>query len=126
MTKPSEQQVGGNHYKDKGIQPIHYAHANQLNACQFSVVKYITRYANKDGLKDLLKAKHFIDLLIEIEYPEYFEQSPVTGIVGSISQAPEPKTFDAANAARIARTFGEDVSRHNEDPHIEPGRTDRT
>jgi hypothetical protein len=125
MTKPSEQQVGGNHYKTKGIQPIHYAHANQLNACQFSVVKYITRYADKDGLKDLLKAKHFIDLLIEIEYPEHFEQHDIQADLRELHEQQTAKPFDAANAARIARTFGEDVSRHNEDPYIEPGRTDR-
>lgn len=61
-------QVDGNHYKDMKIQPIEYSMANNLNFCQGNVVKYITRYKNKNGRKDLEKAKHYIDLLIELEY----------------------------------------------------------
>ena len=32
-----------------------------------NVVKYITRWRDKGGLADLEKAKHFIELLIELE-----------------------------------------------------------
>lgn len=60
-------QVGGDHYKGKKIQPIEYIHANNLNFCEGSVVKYITRWREKGGLKDLEKIKHYIDLLIELE-----------------------------------------------------------
>lgn len=63
-------QVGGGHYKDLKIQPIEYAMANNLNFCQGNVVKYITRYKAKNGLEDLKKVKHYVDLLIEIEYAE--------------------------------------------------------
>jgi hypothetical protein len=64
----SEIQVGGNHYKNIKIQPVQYALENNLNFCQGNVVKYITRYKDKNGLEDLKKAKHYIDLLIEHEY----------------------------------------------------------
>ena len=37
---------------------------NGLDACQFSVVKYITRFRDKNGLEDLKKAKDFIDMII--------------------------------------------------------------
>ena len=60
-------QVGGSHYKDCKIQPVQYIHANGLGFCEGSVVKYITRWKSKGGVKDLEKAKHFIDLLIELE-----------------------------------------------------------
>jgi hypothetical protein len=60
-------QVGGNHYKEYAIQPIQYAHANKLGPCEFSVVKYVTRWQSKGGIQDLQKAKHVIDLLIEME-----------------------------------------------------------
>lgn len=63
-----EIQVGGNHYKDLKIQPIEYIHANGLNFLEGNVVKYITRHRNKNGKQDLEKAKHYIDLLIELEY----------------------------------------------------------
>lgn len=67
---PLDRQVGGNHYKDMAIQPIEFSMKNGLNACQHSIIKYICRYKHKNGKEDLLKAKHFIDLLIQLEYPE--------------------------------------------------------
>lgn len=64
-----DQQVGGNHYKHMKIQPFEYAMANNLNAGQFGVLKYISRYKNKNGIEDLRKARHFLELLAEAEYP---------------------------------------------------------
>lgn len=60
-------QIGGVHYKDKGIQPVEYAHANKLSFFEGSVVKYVTRWRDKGGIADLEKAKHFIEILIELE-----------------------------------------------------------
>ena len=65
---PLDVQVGGYHYKNMPIQPLEFAHKNGLNFCQGNVIKYVTRYKNKDGLKDLEKARHYIDLLIQLEY----------------------------------------------------------
>lgn len=69
MEKALDTQIGGNHYKDLKIQPIEYIMANNLNYCQGNAVKYVTRYKAKNGLEDLKKAKHYIDLLIQFEYP---------------------------------------------------------
>ena len=66
-----EKQVGGNHYTDLAIQPIEYSMKNDLNPCQHTAIKYITRYKEKDGLKDLQKAIHAIELLIQFDYPDY-------------------------------------------------------
>lgn len=60
-------QAGGSHYKDKAIQPIEYIHANKMGFCEGNVVKYITRWKEKNGVADLEKAKHYIELLIELE-----------------------------------------------------------
>ena len=60
-------QVGGSHYKDKAIQPIEYIHANKLGFCEGNVIKYVTRWKDKNGIADLEKAKHYIELLIELE-----------------------------------------------------------
>ena len=60
-------QTGGSHYKDLKIQPVEYIHANGLGFCEGSVIKYITRWRAKNGVEDLKKARHFIDLLIELE-----------------------------------------------------------
>jgi hypothetical protein len=62
-----DKQVSGDHYKDKAIQPIIYIHANNLGFCEGNVVKYITRWREKNGIADLEKAKHYIELLIEME-----------------------------------------------------------
>jgi hypothetical protein len=60
-------QVGGSHYRDKGIQPIIYIHANNLGFCEGNVVKYVTRWREKNGIADLKKAIHYLELLIELE-----------------------------------------------------------
>lgn len=60
-------QVAGDHYKALKIQPIEYIHANCIPFAEGSVIKYVTRWRDKGGLADLEKAKHFLELLIELE-----------------------------------------------------------
>jgi hypothetical protein len=62
-----DKQESGNHYKDKGIQPIVYIHANNLGFCEGNVVKYVTRWRAKGGEADLRKAIHYLELLIQLE-----------------------------------------------------------
>lgn len=61
-------QEGGNHYKELAIQPVEYVFHNRLGYLEGNVIKYITRHKNKNGVEDLLKAKHYIDLIIEMDY----------------------------------------------------------
>jgi hypothetical protein len=70
-------QTGGSHYKDLKIQPVEYIHANDLGFCEGSVIKYITRWRAKNGIEDLKKARHFIDLLIEFESNVVSSDKPV-------------------------------------------------
>lgn len=65
-----DKQVSGNHYKDCGIQPIEYIHANNLSYFQGNVIKYVTRYKDKAGKADLEKAIHYLELMVELEYPD--------------------------------------------------------
>lgn len=60
-------QEGGDHYKALKIQPIEYIHANGIPFPEGSVIKYVTRWRQKNGIADLRKARHFLDLLIELE-----------------------------------------------------------
>ena len=64
---PLTAQVGGSHYKDLAIQPVEYITANNLSYLQGSVIKYVTRYQNKNGKEDLEKAIHFIKMMIQEE-----------------------------------------------------------
>ena len=60
-------QVDGSHYKDMTIQPIIYIYANKIPFIEGNVIKYVSRWKNKNGIKDLEKARHLIDMLIEFE-----------------------------------------------------------
>tara|TARA_R110001599_G_scaffold335614_1_gene552793 strand:+ start:426 stop:629 length:204 start_codon:yes stop_codon:yes gene_type:complete len=63
----SNKQVGGNHYKDMVIQPFEFIEKNNLGYGVGNVIKYLCRYKTKGGVEDLNKARHYIDLLIEVE-----------------------------------------------------------
>jgi hypothetical protein len=62
-----KEQVGGGHYKDLAIQPAEFIHKNGIGYMEGAVIKYLTRWRNKNGLEDLKKARHYLDLLIEME-----------------------------------------------------------
>ena len=69
MKGARERQVGGDHYKNLTIQPNEYIVANKLSWNVGNAVKYLTRYRVKgEGLQDLQKAQHYIDLEIELLY----------------------------------------------------------
>lgn len=61
----SESVKSQKHYTQFKIQPIEFIHANSLNYSQGNVIKYVCRYKEKDGIKDLEKAKVYIDYLIQ-------------------------------------------------------------
>ena len=59
-------QEGGTHYKQLMIQPWGYIISNNLGYLEGNIVKYVTRWQTKNGVQDLLKAKHYLDKLLEI------------------------------------------------------------
>ena len=62
-------QIGGDHYKDCGIQPVEYIHANKLDYFEGNVIKYITRHRTKgQGKKDIEKVIHYAQLILALEY----------------------------------------------------------
>lgn len=63
-----DSQEGGNHYKNYKIQPIEFIHTNNIPFIESNIIKYVMRHRDKNGKEDLLKAKHYIDLLIKLEY----------------------------------------------------------
>lgn len=65
-----DKQIGGGHYKEKGIQPIEYIFANNLGFCEANIVKYATRWKDKNGIQDLEKIIHYTELLIELTKKE--------------------------------------------------------
>lgn len=67
MATAFERQEGGDHYRQMAIQPVEYIHRNGIPFIEGCVIKYVSRWRAKGGLQDLEKARHFIDLLIELE-----------------------------------------------------------
>lgn len=65
--KALEVQEGGSHYKDMPIQPIEYILANNIPFTEGNVIKYVSRWRKKNGVADLKKARHMLDMLIEHE-----------------------------------------------------------
>ena len=64
---PLNVQVGGDHYMKMAIQPVEFIHANGIPFIEGNVIKYVARWKQKNGIKDLEKARHYLDLLIELE-----------------------------------------------------------
>lgn len=62
-----EEQIGGGHYKEFEIQPVEFIHRNGIGFCEGNAIKYLVRWKQKGGRQDLLKARHYIDLLLEME-----------------------------------------------------------
>lgn len=64
-------QVGGDHYRAGGIQPVQYIEANGLKFLEGSVVKRVTRHDRPTGKgrQDIEKAIHELQLLLELRYP---------------------------------------------------------
>jgi hypothetical protein len=77
MSNPLDTQVGGSHYLEMKIQPVEYIMANGLGFIEGSVIKYVSRHKRKDGVRDLKKAIHFLQILIEKEYPEVKKENSV-------------------------------------------------
>ena len=69
MTKPNPaaEQIGGDHYKDMPIQPFEFSMRNGLDPMQHTAIKYITRFRDKNGVEDLKKAIHTLEMLIQFE-----------------------------------------------------------
>ena len=65
----NNQQVGGNHYSAKAVQPWDYITSNNLGYLEGNVVKYVSRWKEKNGVEDLYKAKHYLEKLIELQKP---------------------------------------------------------
>ena len=62
-----DRQCGGDHYKRYNIQPVEFCQVNKIPYCESNIIKYLCRWRDKGGSKDLEKARHYLDLLMEIE-----------------------------------------------------------
>ena len=68
--KASDKQVGGTHYKDMVVQPAEFINKNKLLFAEGNAIKYICRHKAKGELKDIEKAIHYLEMIIERDYSE--------------------------------------------------------
>lgn len=70
MAEARDYQYGGDHYRNKAIQPwdamrAWMTHEQFEGYLRGAALKYLARYPDKGGLEDVRKAKHYIERLIE-------------------------------------------------------------
>ena len=77
MTNVWDKQHGGSHYQKYKIQPSKFVVENELLYPEGCAIKYIIRHRGKGKKQDLLKAIHFIEMIIERDYGDEAEKSQV-------------------------------------------------
>jgi len=70
MSDIYKKQVGGNHYQNMAIQPSEFINKNNIPFAEGNAIKYLCRHKQKNQKQDLLKAKHYIDMAIDRDYPD--------------------------------------------------------
>lgn len=65
-----DKQVDGTHYKQFEIEPAEFCQRNKLTWCEANVVKYVCRHRFKNKSRDIKKAMHYLELLLDMEYNE--------------------------------------------------------
>jgi len=63
-------QIGGSHYKKYKIQPSRFINENRILFAEGNAIKYICRHQDKGKKEDLLKAIHYIEMIINRDYKE--------------------------------------------------------
>ena len=63
-------QHGGNHDQKYKIQPSKFVVENELLYPEGCAIKYIIRHRDKNGKEDILKAIHFMEMILERDYSE--------------------------------------------------------
>ena len=69
LKNPYTRQVGGAHYQKKH-DLAQFVIENNVPPGEFSVMKYVYRHREKDGMKDLRKAAHLLEMLAYSIYGE--------------------------------------------------------
>ena len=79
LSSSYDKQIGGSHYLKYKIQPSQFVIENKMLFPEGSAIKYICRHSKKDGKQDLLKAIHFIEMIIERDYSDQPKESWIEG-----------------------------------------------
>lgn len=64
----NDRQLGGTHYQQGKIQ--HWDWAANLRYLEGNATKYLARHREKGGALDIAKALHYIEKIVELDYPD--------------------------------------------------------
>jgi hypothetical protein len=78
-------QQGGSHYKSLTIQPVEYITKNSIPYLEGNVIKYVTRHAAKNGIEDIKKAIHYLQLIAELQYGTILAESETETRITTLS-----------------------------------------
>lgn len=98
--KHSDKQIGGEHYKQMKIQPTEFISVNNIPFIEGNVIKYVCRHAHKNGKEDILKAIHYLNLLIEYHYES-------NDLSGPLQEGGEGRPHDADSGSAEAYPNGQ-------------------
>lgn len=63
------------HYKGKDVQPIDLIESMELGFHESNIIKYVSRWKNKNGIEDLIKAQWYLERLINNHVNDYEDSS---------------------------------------------------
>ena len=67
---PYLKQVSGRQYLYMKIQPAEFINKNKLLFAEGNAIKYICRHSHKNGVEDIDKAIHYLEMIKERDYNE--------------------------------------------------------
>ncbi len=76
-SKVWDKQHGGSHYQKFKIQPSKFVVENELLFPEGCAIKYICRHRLKGKREDILKAIHFLEMILERDYGDETQKSQV-------------------------------------------------
>jgi hypothetical protein len=63
-------QISGDHYKKYKIQPSIFINENKILFAEGNAIKYICRHQDKGKKQDILKAIHYLEMILERDYKD--------------------------------------------------------
>ena len=110
VPSPLDHQEGGDHYKKMPIQPVEFCQRNKLPFCESAVVKYVCRHRDKNGVEDIKKAIHFLELLLQFEYPETDLEKQIEKFIDGRLGLARFQTVDPDRGAFVGKRLGDDLA----------------
>jgi hypothetical protein len=101
-----EDTINPHHYTRWVIQPIEFIEANDIGYSPGNVIKYVCRWEYKDGVRDLYKARNYIDLMIERAEKEAEEDDRIDSVLSAVKAA---RAIKARPSSHLPHTMLEDL-----------------